>query len=112
MKLATRSAAAAPIGRRRGFSSLTVLCVRPVWPHADPDVLHKGFGSLRRPFGPPPRGADPGLAGRGPERGTTGTLTVSNLYIRLKTHAGKGLTSELVQPCNTALRTSRLLKFR
>jgi len=26
-----------------------------------------------RPFGLPPRGADPGLAGRGPERGTTGT---------------------------------------
>jgi len=76
MKLATRSAAAAPYyWRRRGFSLLTVFdCERPVWPCADPDVLQKGVGSLRRPSARLPRGGDPGLAGRGPERGTTGTL--------------------------------------
>ena len=48
---------------------LMVECEWPGWPGAVPDVLHTevhqtGFGSLRRPSGLPPRGTDPGLAGR------------------------------------------------
>jgi hypothetical protein len=60
--------------RCRGLSSLTVRSrTAKQGPRADPGVLHKGFGSFRRPFARLPRGGDPGLAGRRPERGTTGT---------------------------------------
>ena len=55
---------------------------------ADPVVLHKGFGlaAVRSHLF---LGGDTGLAGRGPERGTTGTLTVSTIYIRRHAPNGK-----------------------
>ncbi|HYC16807.1 MAG TPA: hypothetical protein VEC94_06355 [Pseudolabrys sp.] len=78
MKLATRSAAAALMGANRGFSILTVRVRPAVWPSADPGVLHKGFGSFAWPSADLLEGAVQDLKRPGPERGTTGTLTISN----------------------------------
>ena len=77
--------------RSRGLSSLTVRSrTAKQGPRADPDVLHKGFGSFRRPFARLPRGGDPGLAGRGPNAAQPELITVSDPYIRAYVLEGKG----------------------
>src|SRR6478735_8704007 len=89
MKLATRSAAAAPEGANRGLSSLTVR-VRTAARRALIRVPSQGFRlvSLGRP--PTSSGGGTGPKRPGPEHGTTGTLTVSRPYIRPGARTGKG----------------------
>jgi len=66
--LRPRSQSAAEVSRR--FRSDNE---RPTMPHADPGVLHKGFGSLRRPVANLLEGAILDWRADRPERGTTGT---------------------------------------
>ena len=89
MKLATRSAAVAPGGANRGFSSLTVRSRAAVC-RALIRVPSQGFRlvSLGRP--PTSSGGGTGPKRPGPEHGTTGTLTVSTHYIRPGVPTGKG----------------------
>ncbi len=57
MKLATRSAAAARVTAPPRFLVAYGQSRAARWPHANPGVLPKGFGSFRRPFARLPRGA-------------------------------------------------------
>ena len=97
-EFATRGATAAPCGgASRGFSSLSVSDERPNGPHADPDVLHKGFGSFRRPFA---RFLEGAILDRraGARTRHNRYLTVSKHYIRPQALAGKGKQAALSQP--------------
>lgn len=74
MKFATRSAAAAPNAAPPRFLSLTIRMRLASWPRAVSGCPSQGLRLGCRPFAPLPRGGDTGAAGRGPERGTTGTF--------------------------------------
>jgi hypothetical protein len=74
MKFATRSAAAAPNAAPPRFLSLTIRRRLASRPRAVSGCPSQGLRLGCRPFAPLPRGGDTGAAGRGPERGTTGTF--------------------------------------
>ena len=57
-------------------------------------------------------GGDPGLAGRGPERGTTGTLTVSSPYIRPESQRSKETGGALHRGHSRAAECARPVNFR
>jgi hypothetical protein len=59
-------------------------------PHADPDVLHKGFGSLRRPVANLLKGAILNGGPISPNAVQPELITVSALYIRPEPGDGKG----------------------